>query len=350
MKGDLMSRPLPERPDLAQLRRQAKDLHQAAASGNPEAVARIHAVSDRIRLSSAQLALAREYGFASWPRLRTEVERKWLITRGDVDGLARLVTAHPELARERVSSCYQDDTNTATALHFVAVARFHGLTNHDRAGEVARVLLAAGTPVDGPDGCVEPPLVTAASYGETDMARALIEAGADLEATGFAVPGGTALAHAVQFGNTDTVDLLVHAGAVVHNLVEAAGAGHLGNFIEEEAPAPEQARALVAAAVNERVGVIDQLLATGLAIDADTDASGASALHWAAYYGKPASVRHLLARGADPNRRDIEHHATPLAWCRHRQAELATFGAHLLHGHTEVERILRPLDSAAAGS
>jgi uncharacterized protein len=58
---------LPARPDLDQLRHQAKDLLHAAQRGDPDATARIGAVSRRLILSSAQLALAREYGFASWP-------------------------------------------------------------------------------------------------------------------------------------------------------------------------------------------------------------------------------------------------------------------------------------------
>jgi antitoxin (DNA-binding transcriptional repressor) of toxin-antitoxin stability system len=58
---------LPARPDLGQLRRQAKDLLRAAKAGEPAAVARIGAVSGRVTLSAAQVAVARQYGFASWP-------------------------------------------------------------------------------------------------------------------------------------------------------------------------------------------------------------------------------------------------------------------------------------------
>ena len=67
---------LPARPDLDQLRHQARDLLRAAQRGDPEATARIRAVAGRIVLSSAQLALAREYGFASWAKLKLEVERR----------------------------------------------------------------------------------------------------------------------------------------------------------------------------------------------------------------------------------------------------------------------------------
>jgi hypothetical protein len=67
---------LPDRPDLDQLRRQARELLRAAANGEPHAVTRLSAVSDRIVLSAAQLAVAREYGFPSWPALKAEVERR----------------------------------------------------------------------------------------------------------------------------------------------------------------------------------------------------------------------------------------------------------------------------------
>lgn len=41
------------RPDLEQLRHQAKDLLREATRGEAEALARIHAVSDRVILASA---------------------------------------------------------------------------------------------------------------------------------------------------------------------------------------------------------------------------------------------------------------------------------------------------------
>jgi uncharacterized protein len=66
---------LPDRPDLAQLRRQARELHRAAAGGDTEAVRRLRQVSEKTTLSAAQLALAREYGFPGWARLKEEAER-----------------------------------------------------------------------------------------------------------------------------------------------------------------------------------------------------------------------------------------------------------------------------------
>jgi len=58
-----MSRDLPSQPSLEYLRKQAKDLLSELQQGNPA-----------LQLADAQHALAREYGFASWPRLKAHVE------------------------------------------------------------------------------------------------------------------------------------------------------------------------------------------------------------------------------------------------------------------------------------
>jgi hypothetical protein len=67
------TRPLPENPDLDHLRGQARALQRAVRAGDPAAVERmrrqrVDATSHT--LHAAQLAVAREYGFASWPRLK----------------------------------------------------------------------------------------------------------------------------------------------------------------------------------------------------------------------------------------------------------------------------------------
>ncbi len=67
---------LPGRPDLDQLRRQARELLRAAAANEEQALRRIRAVSKKQTWSAAQLAIARKYGFPSWPRLRAEVLRR----------------------------------------------------------------------------------------------------------------------------------------------------------------------------------------------------------------------------------------------------------------------------------
>lgn len=74
-----MSASLPAAPSLEQLRKQAKDLLRAHRAGAAAATARLAAHHPRpeepLKLAGAQLVLAREHGFPSWPRLRAYVER-----------------------------------------------------------------------------------------------------------------------------------------------------------------------------------------------------------------------------------------------------------------------------------
>src|SRR5207253_1253794 len=48
----------------------------AAAAGDRSAARRLRRVSTSTALAAAQLALAREYGFPSWARLKAEVDRR----------------------------------------------------------------------------------------------------------------------------------------------------------------------------------------------------------------------------------------------------------------------------------
>ncbi len=73
MRGDALSK-LPLRPNLEQLRHQARDLLREAVADDPEAVARLRAVSPRTTLTAAQLAVAREHGFPSWTAMKSAVE------------------------------------------------------------------------------------------------------------------------------------------------------------------------------------------------------------------------------------------------------------------------------------
>ncbi len=185
----------------------------------------------------------------------------------------------------------------------------------------------------------ETPLITAASYREPRVAAALIEAGANLEATGYAVKGGTALAHAIEFGAPEIVFMLIAAGTRVRSLADAAGAGDLQGMLESVAGEEEHAQALRAAALCEQLPAIDQLLDTGLNVNRLIN--GGTALHWAAWEAKLASVRHLIARGADSRLADPQHQGTPLRWAKHRAAECPY--AHP-GGHGEVIRFLEGLE------
>lgn len=60
----------------------------------------MHAVSEHLILDSAQLAVAREHGFATWTKLKIEVERREILDSRDVTRLTRLLAEHPRLAVE----------------------------------------------------------------------------------------------------------------------------------------------------------------------------------------------------------------------------------------------------------
>ena len=90
---------LPARPSLDHLRHEARDLLRAAQSGDTAAADRIRAVSATQTLASAQLALAREYGFASWARLKTAVQARTTDLARQADDVLR--GQYPRLDRAR---------------------------------------------------------------------------------------------------------------------------------------------------------------------------------------------------------------------------------------------------------
>ncbi len=93
-----------------------------------------------------------------------------------------------------------DDTEWVTPL---------GLAVESGSGELVGRLAAAGASLSGPDG--EPMLHRAARLGDADVTRALLEAGAELNAP--AEGGETALAVAASNGWLDVVRILLDAGA-----------------------------------------------------------------------------------------------------------------------------------------
>ncbi len=329
------------RPDIDQLRHQAKDLLRAARAGDEPSLGTIRAVADQVTLSSAQLAIARGYGFASWPKLKREVDRRAILDERDLTRLARLVESDPSLATTPMEH-WADHRRGVAPINYIAMLRFDagrlGVPGEvGGTGAVARALLAAGAPVNGLPGEPETPLITAASYGDADVARVLIDAGADIEAVAApdagGVPGGTALLHAAVFGMTDVVDVLIEAGATVHGIEEAAAAGNIDGWLAPDTEPGAMLRALVMAADHQRLDVIDAVIAAGTPVDAVDEAFGGHALRTAAQNGRPESVRRLLAHGADPRLPDDEGR-TPLDLCRAARA-VGDRG-----DHAEVEAIL----------
>ena len=102
----MAGRHLPVRPNLDQLRHQAKDLLRALHRGDPAAVTEFREYHpERVepndaKLADAQLALARSYGVPSWPRLVRACEMTNAIWQDDIDVVRELVLAHPEMLHE----------------------------------------------------------------------------------------------------------------------------------------------------------------------------------------------------------------------------------------------------------
>ncbi len=181
------SEALPPRPSLDQLRRRAKELRDAARSGDPAALGRIAARTPAARagtvtLAGAQLAIAREHGYPSWPRLVAEVQARTAQRGQQVEEFlvasirdwtgraARMLARDPwiagydvrtavilgdaarvreMLARDPGLATRPDERTGWTALHTVCASRWHRLdpARADGLTEVARLLLEAGADV-----------------------------------------------------------------------------------------------------------------------------------------------------------------------------------------------------------
>ncbi len=198
-------KPLPSRPDLDQLKKQAKELLAGYRRSTPEAIDRFRAslpaaagldhaaiAQLHLRLRDAQSCLAREYGFGSWADLKAFVEAVRLksedplalaraffnlVYAGDVTGsmnrarpnaAARLLSDHPHLAAQ--------DLWVACASGDVAVVR--------RQIETAPSWInQSGGPLDLPPlvAATHSSLLCIAGYKERlhQMVDLLLDAGAD---------------------------------------------------------------------------------------------------------------------------------------------------------------------------
>ena len=153
----------------------------------------------------------------------------------------------------------------------------------------ALLLLAAGPG----GGASAGPLVDAVSRGDSDRIRELLRGGADVnEARG---DGMTALHLAIERGDAQLSEMLIHAGA---NL--AAGT-RIGRYTP-----------LHVAAREGHADIIAALLGAGADPEAATTNSGARPLHLAAASPNVDAVRLLLDAGAEVDAREKSWAQTPL--------------------------------------
>ena len=132
------TRTLRERPDLDQLKRQAKELLQAFHAGDSAAAAEVNAHyrdarPESFALHDAQLVLARAYGFDSWPKLKAFVDGATVrrlvdaVRAENLDEVRAMLNVRPELARMSLDNLQ--------VVHY-AVLR--------HAPEIVRILMAHG--------------------------------------------------------------------------------------------------------------------------------------------------------------------------------------------------------------
>ena len=230
--------------NLEQLRKQAKELVKAARTGDSEALERLGGREPI--LANAQLALARENGYASWPALVAAVEATVdafveAATDGRRDRAERLLAAKPEIRRDPGArlvrgESWDGDPNRPggprewAPLLYVTHSVFAN-------ADAARALLARGA---------DPNATFTNEYGEMsalygaagvvhdpELTRVLLEAGANpddgesvyhsveaedpaclrllLEA-GARVPGTNAIGHALDYDRIEPVRMLLEAG------------------------------------------------------------------------------------------------------------------------------------------
>ena len=341
---------LPVHPSLEQYKKQAKDLLKSAKSGHPQA---LHQALQRIKkdhprsgkladldlsgtklaLADAQLVIAREHGFESWPKFATHIQGLTresspisrfesatdAVVTGDVAKLNQLLREDPELVRERSTRLHH-----ATLLHYVGA---NGVENYRQktpknAVQVAEILLRAGADVHA----------AADIYGGTDtlglaatsvfpflagvqdaLIDILLEYGANRHVEGL-VNG------CLRSGRGQAAVHLAKRGAPL-DLEGAAGMGRLDlvkTFFNEDGSLKTKAThgqmecGFIWACEYGRTNVVEFLLGMGLKVDAVPH--GITGLHWAAYTARVDIVKLLLERKAPIELKDGRFRGTPLGW------------------------------------
>jgi ankyrin repeat protein len=388
-----MSDSLSERPDLDQLRRRAKELRDAARLGDVaalERLARHHrpVAHGPVSLAAAQLVIARELGFASWPKLKAAVDADAAsranvdeFVAASVDGRVRQATGilrvHPDIAvrsllaatvlgdaesvRERLAAdpaaaVVVDDDRGWPPLLYAAYSQWHQIDPSRAAGlaDVVRLLLGAGASPrtnDGGRSRYRSALKGSVEVDNPDITEVLLDAGANPD-------DGECIGEAAGHGHHRCLELLLSHGARV------AGTWALGAAVWSDDPvamtlllaaldqggaevADLATEALLEAAADASLAVVEALLAAG-ADPRATDAVGVSALRNAVRAGRADTAARLRRLGATDGGSDVDQF---LGACLRADRQAAE---QLLAGHPDLPDRLSDQDRAvivdAAGS
>jgi ankyrin repeat protein len=346
-----MSDSLPERPDLSQLRRRAKELRDAARRGDTAALerfARHHPSAPRsaLSLAAAQLVIARELGFASWPTLKASVgagatsalgaselvaacvdgrlRRASDIFRDDPGVAGRSLLAatvlgdagavRAMLAADPAAAVVIDDERGWPPLLYACYSRWHQV-DPDRASglaQVVRFLLAGGSSPNTNDGGrprYRSALKGSVEVNNPDITAVLLEAGASPD------PGQPIAEAAGHRDHRCLRQLLAHGARVPGTwAVEAAvhhdDLGALSLLLDAlQSTGSEAARmatqALPDAGANASLAVVSALLDAGADPSAAND-DGVSALRLAVRAGRTDTAARLRASGATDDGSDVD--------------------------------------------
>jgi hypothetical protein len=344
----MVAKQFPSHPNLEHYKKQAKDLVKACAAGRPDAIQRVRKAHPRHRiptsteedarlrsgqildpdsavassLADAQIVIAREHGFLSWPKFAKHVDALTrdnspvlrfelaadAIVSGDVTVLERLLREDPALIRARSRRAHR-----CTLLHYVGangVEEFRQRTPQN-AVDVTTVLFRTGAEVDAVADTYGKAttlgLVATSVYPErAGVQLALLDT---LLRHGAAIDGPTGtwppLSAALQNGRLAAAKFLASRGARL-GLAEAAALGRIDivqRFFDDNARLRQDSKkaeldsALVFACGYGQPAVVEFLLARGADLRADENVAQPG-LHSAVMSGNLDVVKLLLARGA----------------------------------------------------
>jgi hypothetical protein len=318
--------------DVEQYKRRAKELLKCARLGDAKALGRFaehHPEQDSllrqhpgIKLADAQLVVARDNGFASWPRFVEYLRFRNAVAAldaGDLSRLETLVDAHPSLLRYecRVGEWYEDGYFAGATL------LMHIAGNPIRAPlpsiilEIARALVERHCARDDAQRTIGL-LLTSKQASEAGVALPLIDlltnAGARFDAETADVLSAPLLNHA-----PETARALVHRGARVQ-LRHAAALGELAAMRRMLAEGVEQTvldDALIFASIRGQRDAAAMLVERGAKGDVLLTPGGQTprtALHEAANRGHAEIAELLIAAGASAAVADARWGGNAAAW------------------------------------
>jgi ankyrin repeat protein len=263
------TRALPERPSLEHLRNEAKQRLKALRQQRPD-----------VRLAAVQLALAREYGFSSWRRLKAHVDQ-FDPTRSERERIFEAARAGDvETVRRAFNGGFDPATTDqdGRTIHQIAKAE-----RHEAIELLARDVQVGETRPAEVQQTVEA-ILSAANQGRIDELRRLLDANPDLiDARGGGFQKQTALHRAACANRHACVRLLLDRGADVR----------IRDF-------PDNAHALHLASAVADLEMVKLLVEAGSDIDGKGDDYEVGVLGWATCFRRVREdvAEYLLRQGA----------------------------------------------------